>query len=214
MRTASRCVCVRVCTSLCVVVCGCVCVNACVCMCRCECTVMCVVVFVFVCLDTWSCPITRRSPSSCSTSMLLCLLLADTECSVRLPGIFLRALADHSHFQVPGNATVLRDIIGAVDGNHRNADLLMEHKQCVLVYPGGARETFKRVKDRKYQLFWKKHAGFAKVPSRPATDRRRACGVRPCANRRRAARAAGHSPRLHHRAHRERGNGGHARCRV
>lgn len=31
-------------------------------------------------------------------------------------GVFLRALTDHSHWQIPGSATVMRDILGAVEG--------------------------------------------------------------------------------------------------
>lgn len=119
----------------------------------------------------------------------------------------MRALADHSHFQIPFNGAVLRNTFGAVDGTQRAADLLMRTKQCVFVYPvrvplqtrardcrrvssfssptsrcvgstlawcepqGGARETFKRTTDEKYELFWKDHMGFAKVgPSVCCTD--------------------------------------------
>ena len=35
--------------------------------------------------------------------------------------------------------------------------------QCVFVYPGGARETFKRTTDAKYQLEWGNRLGFAKM---------------------------------------------------
>lgn len=81
-------------------------------------------------------------------------------------GIFLRALADHSHFQVPINGALLRNVMGAVDGNQHTADLLMKAGEAVFVYPGGARETFKRTTDKKYQLFWKEHLGFAKLAIR------------------------------------------------
>jgi 1-acyl-sn-glycerol-3-phosphate acyltransferase len=75
--------------------------------------------------------------------------------------VFLRVLADRSHFQVPLNAKLLRNYLGAVDGTRRNVDLLMARKEAVAVYPGGARETFKRTTDDKYQLFWEGKNGFA-----------------------------------------------------
>jgi hypothetical protein len=53
--------------------------------------------------------------------------------------IFLRVLADRSHFQVPLNAKLLRSYFGAVDGIRRNVDLLMARKEAVFVFPGGAR---------------------------------------------------------------------------
>ena len=78
-------------------------------------------------------------------------------------GIFLRALADHAHFQIPINAQVMRNIVGAVDGTRRNVDLLLENNQNILVYPGGAREVFKRHDDEPYTLFWENKLGFAAV---------------------------------------------------
>eukprot|EP00658_Telonema_sp_P-2_P082295 TRINITY_DN8674_c0_g1_i1.p1 TRINITY_DN8674_c0_g1~~TRINITY_DN8674_c0_g1_i1.p1 ORF type:complete len:291 (+),score=52.26 TRINITY_DN8674_c0_g1_i1:298-1170(+) len=81
-------------------------------------------------------------------------------------GIFLRTLADHSHFQIPGNAEVMRSLLGAVDGTPRNIDLLMASGACIFVYPGGARETLKKTSDRKYELMWHDHLGFAKAAVR------------------------------------------------
>lgn len=82
-------------------------------------------------------------------------------------GIYLRALADHSHFQVPVNAEILRSVLGAVDGTHDNAEALLLAGENVFVYPGGARETFKRTTDERYILHWqtngKKHTGFVKL---------------------------------------------------
>ncbi len=85
-------------------------------------------------------------------------------------GIFLRVLADHSHFQIPVNAHVLRNIFGAVDGTRRNVDLLLGKGESVFVYPGGARETFKRTTDDKYQLFWENKLGFASVAIKHGVD--------------------------------------------
>eukprot|EP00937_MAST-01D_sp_MAST-1D-sp2_P002695 g2695.t1 len=78
-------------------------------------------------------------------------------------GLYLRVLADHSHFEIPGNAALLRSVVGAVDGTRRNCAALFDAGQCVLVYPGGARETFKRTTDEKYALEWGRKLGFAKM---------------------------------------------------
>jgi 1-acyl-sn-glycerol-3-phosphate acyltransferase len=85
-------------------------------------------------------------------------------------GVFLRALADHSHFQIPVNGHVLRNMLGAVDGTRRNVDLLLGKGESVFVYPGGARETFKRTTDEKYQLFWEGKFGFASVAIQHGVD--------------------------------------------
>lgn len=78
-------------------------------------------------------------------------------------GIFLRALADHSHFQIPINGHILRNVLGMVDGTPRNTDILMEQGEAVFVYPGGARETFKKTTDKPYEIFWEGHHGFARM---------------------------------------------------
>ena len=75
--------------------------------------------------------------------------------------IFLRMLVDHAHFQVP----YLRDFLvkfGEVEGTRENAADLLRKKQYVLVFPGGAREAFKK-KGEAYQLIWRDHIGFAKL---------------------------------------------------
>lgn len=88
----------------------------------------------------------------------------------RKRGIYLRAMADHSHFQVPGNAEVLRNMLGAVDGTQDNAAALLQAGRSIFCYPGGARETFKRTTDEKYSLHWtqdgKKHTGFVRTALR------------------------------------------------
>jgi 1-acyl-sn-glycerol-3-phosphate acyltransferase len=60
----------------------------------------------------------------------------------------------------------MRDVLGAVDGTRRNVDLLMENKSAIFVYPGGARETFKRTTDKKYELIWGQRKGFAQMAIR------------------------------------------------
>ena len=78
-------------------------------------------------------------------------------------GIYLRALADHAHFQIPINGLIMKNIVGAVDGNHRNVDILLESGSSILVYPGGERETFKRREDKNYALFWENKEGEKKL---------------------------------------------------
>jgi 1-acyl-sn-glycerol-3-phosphate acyltransferase len=46
--------------------------------------------------------------------------------------------------------------------------------QAILVYPGGARETFKRVGEEKYKLHWDNKLGFAKAAIRAG------CTIIPC----------------------------------
>lgn len=80
---------------------------------------------------------------------------------VRDEKIFLRMLVDHAHFQIP----MLKEFLikyGEVEGTRKNADFLLESKQHVLVFPGGAREAFKK-KGEAYQLLWRENLGFAKL---------------------------------------------------
>lgn len=74
--------------------------------------------------------------------------------------IHLRALGDRLHFKIP----VWRDFLtrfGAAEGTPENCDSLMQAGECVLVFPGGAREVAKR-RGETYQLVWKERAGFAR----------------------------------------------------
>lgn len=79
-------------------------------------------------------------------------------------GIFLRGLGDHLHFKVPVWGEFLRSF-GVVDGTRENCSALMSAGEAVLVFPGGAREVFKR-KGEHYQLQWKERLGFAKMALR------------------------------------------------
>lgn len=77
-------------------------------------------------------------------------------------GIFMRGLGDYLHFFIPG----WRDLMcyyGAVPGTRENCTALLNSGQSLLIYPGGAREVFKRRKDAKYSLMWKDRLGFAKL---------------------------------------------------
>lgn len=78
--------------------------------------------------------------------------------------IFLRGLGDHLHFKVPVWGEFLRSF-GVVDGTRENCAALMRAGEAVLVFPGGAREVFKR-KGEHYKLLWKERLGFAKMALR------------------------------------------------
>lgn len=80
---------------------------------------------------------------------------------LREKGIFLRPLGDHLHFKVPVWGEVLTRF-GVVDGTRENCRALMQHGECVLVFPGGAREVAKR-RGEKYKLLWGNRLGFAKM---------------------------------------------------
>jgi len=76
-------------------------------------------------------------------------------------GITLRSLADRLHFRFP----VWRDLVemtGAVLGSRANCAALMRRRAHILVFPGGAREVFKR-RGEAYQLIWKERYGFVQL---------------------------------------------------
>ncbi|GAA3933889.1 lysophospholipid acyltransferase family protein [Litoribacillus peritrichatus] len=75
----------------------------------------------------------------------------------RLP----RALADHMHFNVPGWTPYIESM-GIVEGTREICSALMADRQSVLVFPGGAREVFKR-KGESYKLVWKERLGFIQM---------------------------------------------------
>jgi 1-acyl-sn-glycerol-3-phosphate acyltransferase len=75
--------------------------------------------------------------------------------------IVLRPLSDRGHFRVP----LWRDLLvqqGSVLGTRENCSALMRQGENVLVYPGGAREVFKR-KGESYRLLWKERYGFVRL---------------------------------------------------
>lgn len=80
-------------------------------------------------------------------------------------GIWARPLGEHAWFSVPFVGEVMQ-FIGAVDGTRHNCDLLMARGDNLLVYPGGAREAWKRTTDAKYSLMWGEHVGFARMAVR------------------------------------------------
>lgn len=75
-------------------------------------------------------------------------------------GVLLRSLGDRDHFAVP----FWRDVLskgGMVLGTPDNCDVLMRAGESVLVFPGGAREVWRR-KGEEYTLMWKERLGFVR----------------------------------------------------
>ena len=82
----------------------------------------------------------------------------------REKGIYLRGLGDPVLFQFRG----WRDLLGrygVVESNRENCERLLAERQCLLLFPGGAREAAKR-KGEANRLFWRKRAGFARLALR------------------------------------------------
>ena len=78
-----------------------------------------------------------------------------------LRGVAVRSLGDHIHFRIPGWAALLAHL-GVVDGTPEACRGLMRAGETVLVFPGGAREVFKR-KGEKYRLLWGDRQGFVRL---------------------------------------------------
>lgn len=76
-------------------------------------------------------------------------------------GIFLMSLVDNAHFKIPFWKDIIPKI-GFIKGSREACASLMDQQKNILVYPGGARETFK-LKGEKYKLTWKKRTGFARM---------------------------------------------------
>jgi 1-acyl-sn-glycerol-3-phosphate acyltransferase len=79
----------------------------------------------------------------------------------RAHGIYPRALADRAHFMIP----LWRDLLtafGCVNGTRENCIALMNAGQHLMLFPGGAREVFKR-KNEAYRLIWKERIGFVQL---------------------------------------------------
>jgi len=75
--------------------------------------------------------------------------------------IFTYSLADRAHFNVP----LWRDLgskFGMVEGSRAVCTELMQNKEYILVFPGGAREALKN-KGEAYKLIWKNRVGFVKM---------------------------------------------------
>jgi len=75
--------------------------------------------------------------------------------------IYIRPLTDNMHFSLAGWRNLIVNL-GFVRGSKENCALLMKKKQHILVFPGGAREVWKR-KGEEYKLVWKDRTGFARM---------------------------------------------------
>jgi 1-acyl-sn-glycerol-3-phosphate acyltransferase len=82
-------------------------------------------------------------------------------------GRIARSLADRLFFRVPllGELT---NQLGAVEGNQRNAEMLLESEELVTVAPGGMREALRPSSER-YQILWEKRTGFVKLALKTGT---------------------------------------------
>ena len=80
---------------------------------------------------------------------------------VREIGRYPRYLADRALWKVPGLRQVIT-AIGGLPGDPRSVDVLLRAGELVVVYPGGVDDSLKGDAQR-YQLMWKKRAGFARV---------------------------------------------------
>jgi 1-acyl-sn-glycerol-3-phosphate acyltransferase len=76
-------------------------------------------------------------------------------------GLWPRPLGDHIHFFVPGWRELLA-AFGTVEGTREHCRELMRAGESLLVFPGGAREVFKRRGER-YRLLWDGRTGFARL---------------------------------------------------
>lgn len=76
-------------------------------------------------------------------------------------GVFLRSLGDRAHFRVPGWRDFLSRM-GTVVGSPETCAALMQSGESIVVFPGGAREVFRR-RDECYNLIWKQRTGFARL---------------------------------------------------
>jgi 1-acyl-sn-glycerol-3-phosphate acyltransferase len=81
--------------------------------------------------------------------------------------IYLRCLADASHFALPLWGDLLTRL-GAVEASRAACADLMKRRQHVLVLPGGGREACRR-KGERYKLIWKARTGFARMAIRHAS---------------------------------------------
>ena len=76
-------------------------------------------------------------------------------------GFWPHPLGDHVHFLLPGWRHLL-EAFGTVEGTRDRCRALMAAGESVLVFPGGAREVFKRRGER-YRLMWEGRTGFARL---------------------------------------------------
>jgi 1-acyl-sn-glycerol-3-phosphate acyltransferase len=76
----------------------------------------------------------------------------------------LLGLAFDAAFGIPGFETLMRKL-GEIPASHENAERALETGNSLLVYPGGARETFRPWTDRN-RIVFSGHKGFVKLALR------------------------------------------------
>jgi 1-acyl-sn-glycerol-3-phosphate acyltransferase len=74
-------------------------------------------------------------------------------------GIILRTLADSAHFRIPVWRDLIAKKIGVVEASRKNCAAIMERRENLVVFPGGAREVCKK-KGEAYELKWQDRNGF------------------------------------------------------
>jgi 1-acyl-sn-glycerol-3-phosphate acyltransferase len=79
----------------------------------------------------------------------------------RARGVRVRGMADRFHFSLPLWRSYLTRA-GAVPGTRENCAALLAAGEPVLVFPGGAREVYKR-RGQRYELLWGSRTGFARM---------------------------------------------------
>lgn len=84
-------------------------------------------------------------------------------------GIVLRTLADRMHFKMPYWRDMISEKLGIVEASRENCEELMRHKESIIVFPGGARETFKK-KGEEYTLKWNDRTGFVRMAMKHGYD--------------------------------------------
>ncbi len=84
-------------------------------------------------------------------------------------GIVLRTLADRMHFKMPYWRDMISEKLGIVEASRENCEELMRNKESIIVFPGGARETFKK-KGEEYTLKWNDRTGFVRMAMKHGYD--------------------------------------------
>ncbi len=79
-------------------------------------------------------------------------------------GRFLRALGDRSLFANPQYAHIVTSL-GAAVGRLEVVEALMEHKEDILLFPGGTYEAVKSSAQR-YELMWRERYGFIRMAAK------------------------------------------------
>jgi 1-acyl-sn-glycerol-3-phosphate acyltransferase len=76
-------------------------------------------------------------------------------------GVYPLTVGDHLHFRVPAWRALI-ERFGVIDGTPENVRALMRAGEWIVLFPGGAREVFKR-RGEKYTLIWGERTGFARL---------------------------------------------------